>query len=79
MSNLFSKIKQIEDSFKIDKKEALESKDFESLKNSYIGRKGKIASLFKDLAQIPNEDKKKAGEKINSLKSCTALSGLSVI
>ena len=69
MSNLFSKIKQIEDSFKIDKKEALESKDFESLKNSYIGRKGKIASLFKDLAQIPNEDKKKAGEKINSLKS----------
>ena len=69
MSNLFSKIKQIEDSFKIDKREALESKDFESLKNSYIGRKGKIASLFKDLAQIPNEDKKKAGEKINSLKS----------
>ena len=69
MSNLFSKIKQIEDSFKIDKKEALESKDFESLKNSYIGRKGIIASLFKDLAQIPNEDKKKAGEKINSLKS----------
>ena len=69
MSNLFSKIKQIEDSFKIDKKEALESKDFESLKNSYIGRKGKIASLFKDLAQIPNKDKKKAGEKINSLKS----------
>jgi len=69
VSNLFSKIKQIEDSFKIDKKEALESNDFESLKNSYIGRKGKIASLFKDLAQIPNEDKKKAGEKINSLKS----------
>ena len=69
MSDLFYKIKQIEDSFKIDKKEALESKDFESLKNSYIGRKGKIASLFKDLAQIPNEDKKKAGEKINSLKS----------
>ena len=69
MSNLFSKIKQIEDSFKIDKREALESKDFESLKNSYIGRKGKIASLFKDLAQIPNEDKKKVGEKINSLKN----------
>ena len=68
MSDLFSKIKQIEDSFKVDKKEALKSKDIESLKNSYIGRKGKIASLFKDLAQIPNKDKKKAGERINSLK-----------
>jgi len=68
VSDLFSKIKQIEDSFKVDKKEALKSKDIESLKNSYIGRKGKIASLFKDLAQTPNKDKKKAGERINSLK-----------
>ena len=69
MSDLFSKIKQIKKTFQLDREKALKSNDLESLKNSYIGRKGKIASLFKDLAQIPNEDKKKAGEKINSLKS----------
>ena len=63
MSDLFSKIKQIEDSFKADKKEALKTTDFESLKNIYLGRKGKIASLFKDLSQIPDEKKKRSWSK----------------
>jgi len=66
--NLLSQIKNIQDSFKADKEKALKNNDFESLKNSYIGRKGKISLLFKELAEIPNKDKKKAGEKINSLK-----------
>ena len=68
MSNLLSQIKNIQDSFKADKEKALKSNDFESLKNSYIGRKGKIALLFKELAKAPNEDKKKLGGEINSLK-----------
>ena len=68
MPNLFSQIKKIQDSFKVDKEKALKSNNLESLKNSYIGRKGKIASLFKEFAKIPNQDKKEAGEKINSLK-----------
>ena len=38
MSNLLSKIKQIEDSFRADKAKALKSGDLEFLKNSYIGR-----------------------------------------
>ena len=68
MSNLLSQIKKIQDSFKVDKKQALESKDFDSLKNSYIGRKGKIASLFRELSKVPNESKKSIGENINALK-----------
>ena len=68
MSNFSSQIKKIRDSFKVDKKEALKTNDFDSLKNSYIGRKGKIALLFKQLSEIPNKDKKEAGEQINSLK-----------
>ena len=68
MSNFSSQIKKIRDSFKVDKKEALKANDFDSLKNSYIGRKGKIALLFKQLSKIPNKDKKEAGEQINSLK-----------
>ena len=68
MSNLLSQIKKIQDSFKVDKKQALESKDFDSLKNAYIGRKGKIASLFKELSKVPNESKKSIGESINALK-----------
>ena len=61
MPNLSSQIKKIRDSFKVDKKEALKIGDFKSLKNSYIGRKGKIALLFKQLAEISNKDKKEAG------------------
>ena len=68
MSNLLSQIKKIQDSFKVDKKQALESKDFDSLKNAYIGRKGKIALLFKELSKVPNESKKSIGESINALK-----------
>ena len=73
MSDLFSKIKQIEKSFQLDKEEALKSNDLESLKNSYIGRKGKVASLFKELANVPDKDKRVAGEKINLLKDSISL------
>ena len=68
MSDLLLQIKKIQDSFKADREKALESKDFDTLKNTYIGRKGKIALLFKDLAGIPDEFKKDLGGKINSLK-----------
>ena len=68
MSNLLSQIKKIQDSFKVDKKQALESGDFDSLRNAYIGRKGKIAFLFKELSKVPNESKKDIGASINTLK-----------
>tara|TARA_B100001142_G_C14312083_1_gene647029 strand:+ start:728 stop:1750 length:1023 start_codon:yes stop_codon:yes gene_type:complete len=73
VSDLFSKIKQIEKTFQLDKEEALKSNDLESLKNSYIGRKGKVASLFKELAKVPDKDKRVAGEKINHLKDSISL------
>jgi len=69
LSNLFSKIKQIEKSFKLDRERALKDKDFGYLKNAYIGRKGRISLLFKELSQVSPENRKKAGEKINSLKN----------
>ena len=68
MSNLLSQIKKIQDSFKVDKKQALESGDFDFLKNAYIGRKGKIALLFKELSKVPDESKKDIGASINTLK-----------
>ena len=49
----------LEDSFKVDKVIALKSDDLESLKNSYIGRKGKIALLFKELSRISDKERKK--------------------
>ncbi|MAX09413.1 MAG: phenylalanine--tRNA ligase subunit alpha [Candidatus Marinimicrobia bacterium] len=66
-------MKQIEKTFQLDKEEALKSNDLESLKNSYIGRKGKVASLFKELAKVPDKDKRVAGEKINHLKDSISL------
>ena len=68
MSNLLSQIKKIQDSFKVDREKALESNDIDTLKNLYIGRKCKIALLFKELAGISDEFKKELGGKINSLK-----------
>ncbi len=38
------------------------------IKNKYLGRKGKIASLTKKLGTLSHEEKRKAGEAINSAK-----------
>ena len=40
----------------------------ENWRISYLGRNGKLSSLMKILATIPNEDKRLVGPKINDLK-----------
>ncbi len=40
----------------------------ESLRIKYLGRKGEINKLFKDIAQLPVEQKRTYGNKINQLK-----------
>ena len=54
----------------IDDLKAL-SQDINSLESwriNYLGRNGKLSSLMKILATIPNEDKKIIGPQINQLK-----------
>ena len=53
------------------KDEALSCKDMPSLMNSkakYLGKKGPLTSLFAQMKNIPNEEKKAFGQKINEIK-----------
>jgi len=39
------------------------------LKTRYLGRKGEVASLLKELGSLSPEERKKAGEAINAVKA----------
>ena len=45
-----------------------ESTDAEQLRIEFLGKKGFVASLMQDLRNVPNEDKKEAGQRINDVK-----------
>ena len=42
--------------------------DIESLKTQYLGRKGIINDLFSNFKNVPTDQKKNYGQKINDLK-----------
>ncbi len=62
------KISQLKEEFyeKVKGKTLSELKDLEKY---FLGRKGKVAELFKEIKSIPKEQRKSFGEKINELKS----------
>ncbi len=62
------KISQLKEEFyeKVKGKTLSELKDLEKY---FLGRKGKVAELFKEMKSIPKEQRKSFGEKINELKS----------
>ncbi len=45
--------------------------DVENFRISMLGKKGKITSLFNDFKNVPNEEKREFGQKINQLKNKT--------
>ncbi len=47
-------------------------KELESLRIEYLSKKGKISVLFNDFRNVPPEQKKEVGEKINKLKQKAA-------
>ena len=47
---------------------ASDIKTLEELKNKYLGRKGEIQSISKNLPDIPIEERKKIGQALNKLK-----------
>ncbi|KPL03310.1 MAG: hypothetical protein AMJ90_03350 [candidate division Zixibacteria bacterium SM23_73_2] len=52
---------------KIDK--AFSSSQLEKIKSVYLGRKGVLASSFKDLSALPEEKRREAGRIANEIKS----------
>jgi len=66
---ILSKIKEISAAFEVDRKKISNADEFEVLKNTFLGRKGLIANLFKELSNVPSDKKREVGANINTLKS----------
>ncbi|MBN2031292.1 phenylalanine--tRNA ligase subunit alpha [bacterium] len=64
-----SKIKNLESEFKKSIKTANDESEIESIRIQYLGRKGSISNLFKDLELFPLDERKQIGKKLNDLKS----------
>ena len=52
----------------LNKFESKDLKEIESLKIKFLGRKGLINELFSDFKNVPTDQKKEFGQKINELK-----------
>ena len=63
-------IKKLEDYIsRVKKFSSQDSKEIESFKIEFLGRKGVINDLFSDFKNVPSDQKKEYGQKINELKN----------
>ena len=62
------KIREIEERIKNDFENVKDSELLEELRVKYMGKKGEIVELLKNLKDASNEEKKELGIKINTLK-----------
>jgi phenylalanyl-tRNA synthetase alpha chain len=63
------KLSKLENDIRISLEKARDVSSLEAVRIKYLGRKGEINRLFKDLAQFSAEEKKAYGEAINRLKN----------
>jgi phenylalanyl-tRNA synthetase alpha chain len=66
--DLLDKIQNLEKEFQTAITAVNSSEELEKLRITFLGRKGSITHLFKDLGSEPLEVRKEAGQKINALK-----------
>ncbi|MBQ5544915.1 MAG: phenylalanine--tRNA ligase subunit alpha, partial [Clostridia bacterium] len=62
------KIAKIMEDFAEAARSASDSTSVEKLRVAFLGKKGEVAELMKDLKSAPSEQKKEFGQKINQLK-----------
>ncbi|NLI75395.1 MAG: phenylalanine--tRNA ligase subunit alpha [Candidatus Riflebacteria bacterium] len=55
--------------FEEERRQAASSKDAEALRVKYLGKKGPVSALLKNLGALPPDQRKAAGEAINRLKA----------
>ena len=46
--------------------------DLENMRVAYLGKKGSVTDLLKEMKTLSNEEKKAFGQKVNELKSAVA-------
>lgn len=62
------RISELKEKFGVDLASVADLKALEELRLDFLSKKGKISVLMQELAKIPNEQKKEAGQLINSFK-----------
>ena len=66
-------LKKLEDYIsRVKKFSSQDSNEIESFKIEFLGRKGVINDLFSDFKNVPSDQKKEYGQKINELKNLTS-------
>ena len=63
------KILEVENLLKKDLKKEYLEKDLNDLKVKYLGKKGLITELNSEIKNVPNEEKKNFGMKVNELRN----------
>ncbi|MFZ2957556.1 MAG: phenylalanine--tRNA ligase subunit alpha [Candidatus Ozemobacteraceae bacterium] len=61
-------VEVIRQEFQAAKDAAKDSKDLEAIRVRFLGKKGDITALLKSLGELPPEERREAGARINTLK-----------
>ena len=64
-----NKIEEIKNLLASDKNSVTDIKNLNDLKVKYLGKKGIITELNSEIKNIPNEEKKEFGQKVNELRN----------
>ena len=66
------KIKSLREAFEHELNDIKDLSELESIRVSYLGKKGSITDLLKGMKELSAEDKKAFGQKVNELKTAVA-------
>lgn len=64
-----SAIEQLKQAFQDEMAQAKKAADLEALRVKYLGKKGPVQGLMKELKDIPPEERPQFGQKVNELKA----------
>ena len=62
-------VEEVKTQLKADLEKVNSLKELNDLKVEYLGKKGKITELNQKIKDIPNEEKKEFGQKVNELRT----------
>lgn len=63
------KVEEVKNLIEVDKKLVVDLKSLNDLKVKYLGKKGIITELNSEIKNIPNEEKKEFGQKVNEVRN----------
>jgi len=64
-----TRVEEVKKLIEADKNTVVDLKSLNDLKVKYLGKKGIISELNSSIANIPNEEKKEFGQKVNEVRN----------